>query len=73
MSVARVQHSLEIPSDSILRLDVSSPETLSPSAPTPRPRGPMAELRRRSWISSEIISRFLSAVRYSALACDSLA
>ena len=66
-------YSLDIPSDSILKLEMSSPETLSPSAPTPRPRGPMTELRRRSWISSEIISRFLRAVLYSPLAWDSLA
>lgn len=64
---------LDIPSDSILKPEMSSPETLSPSAPTPRPRGPMMEFLRRSWISSEIISRFLRAVLYSPLAWDSLA
>lgn len=65
-------HSLDNPSDSILKLETSSPE-LSPSAPTPGLRGPMVELLRRSWISSEIISRFFRAVLYSPLAWDSLA
>lgn len=62
-----------MPSDSILKLVMSSTATLSPSAPTPRPRGPMAELRRRSWISSEITSRFLRAVLYPSLAWLNLA
>lgn len=65
-------YSLDTPSESILKLEMSSPEMLLPSAPTPRPRGPMAEVRRRSWISSEIISRFLRAVLYSPFAWNSL-
>lgn len=66
-------NSLDISSDSILKLEMSSPETLSPSAPTPGLRGPMMDILRRSWISSEIISRFPRAVLYSFLAWDSLA
>lgn len=67
-SSSKHTEAMDIPSESILKLEMSSPETLSPSAPTPRSRGPMAEFRRRSWISSEIISKFLRAVLYSPLA-----
>lgn len=66
-------HLLDMPSDSILKLAMSSVAAPSSSAPTPRPRGPMAESRRRAWISSEMVSRFRRAVLYSALAWVSLA
>lgn len=66
-------HLLDMPSDSILKLEMSSVALPSSSAPTPRPRGPMADSRRRAWISSEMVSRLRRAVRYSALAWVSLA
>lgn len=64
---------IDMPSDSILKFAMSSVTVLSSSAPTPRPRGPMADSRRRAWISSEMVSRLRRAVRYSALAWVSLA
>lgn len=66
-------HSLDKPSDSILKLLMSSVLAPSSSAPTPRPLGPIAETRLRAWISSEMVSRLFRAVRYSALAWVSFA
>lgn len=66
-------HLLDMPSDSILKLLMSSPAPTSFSAPTPQQRGPMAVRRLRAWISSEMVSRLRRAVLYSSLAWDSLA
>lgn len=65
-------YSLDRPSDSILKLAMSSLPP-SPSAPTPCSLVPMARERRWAWISSEMLSRLRSAARYSALATTSLA
>lgn len=64
---------LEILSDSSLHTTRSSADTLLPSAPTPHPLGPIEDARLRSWISSEIISRFFKAVLYSPFAKNSFA
>lgn len=63
----------EMASGSGLLPDSFSTDMVLPSAPTPQPRGPMALERRRSWISSEILSRLFRAALYSPFARASLA